>query len=311
MAVPKLKRWSALPAAGFAGSRPVVRKRRAGHRAQWRGPGVHRQSTQQARSATAAAKRLAPGPSAKRQEPARLRDTARGVPQLPLPKPAGRLLDAGKRRRFARHFRTIAVEPHGELVRLGSDWGGWTIPADLVDQAWVCYCVGAGGDVTFDLELIGRYGATVRCFDPFHVFAEQALAQAGDDPRFSFHEVAITASDGPVTMFGRQNGVNGTVSAANIYRTRRSFELPGRSLPSIMDELGDERIDLLKLDIEGSEYDVLQTVCPADLGVRVLCVEFHHTSPASRAVAIVDRLRAEYAVVYLSDGSELTLVRRP
>jgi hypothetical protein len=57
---------------------------------------------------------------------------------------------------------------------------------------------------------------------------------------------------------------------------RRWFEwrrgrLPLEQGPRIvaMNELGDERIDLLKLDVEGAEYDVIPSFDLAALGVRV------------------------------------------
>ena len=42
-----------------------------------------------------------------------------------------------------------------------------------------------------------------------------------------------------------------------------------------MAELQHDRIDLLKLDVEGAEYEVLKPLFRGDLKVRVLCVDFH------------------------------------
>ena len=122
------------------------------------------------------------------------------MPQAALPMPAARLVDAVKRRVFEFQLRRAVSPEERALVHVGSEWGGWDLPIDLVDDSWVCYCVGAGGDVTFDLGLIAQFGATVRAFDPFEIFRRHALEEAGGDPRFTFHEVAITDADGPITM---------------------------------------------------------------------------------------------------------------
>ena len=45
-----------------------------------------------------------------------------------------------------------------------------------------------------------------------------------------------------------------------------------------MRELGHEHIDFLKLDIEGAEYEVLQSVLAGTVAPYVLCVEFHKTN---------------------------------
>ena len=231
------------------------------------------------------------------------------MPQLPLPPLVARVVDAVKVRWFAAQLQRLRVVQR-PLVRIGSDWGGWSIPDDVLDSSSICYCAGAGGDVSFDLGVMKRYGATIRCFDPFEIFGRQAMELADGDPRFSFHEIAITAQDGPLLMYGRQDEIEGAVSAANIYRTRDSFVRPGRSLSSLMKEFGDPRIDLLKLDIEGSEYEVLESLDPASLGVKVLCVEFHHTSSAARALSIIKRLGRDYELVRRVDRGELTFVHR-
>jgi hypothetical protein len=66
---------------------------------------------------------------------------------------------------------------------------------------------------------------------------------------------------------------------------------PGRSLPSLAAELGDQAIELLKLDIEGSEYAVLGLLDSA-LGAGVLCAELHHTVPPRVAKQHVERRRS-------------------
>jgi FkbM family methyltransferase len=223
-----------------------------------------------------------------------------------------KLRSALLRRWFEASLRRLSLDSYnGRLERLGSEYGGWVVPVDLIDETWTCYCVGAGSDVTFDLALLRDYRARVRTFDPVHAFGEQARQAAGDDPRFSFHQVAIAPSDGPVVMFGRQDEQCGSLSAENLYRTGSSIVKPGRSLPSLAAELGDKAVELLKLDIEGSEYAVLSALDPRALGVRVLCVELHHSLPARLAKQHVERLRSlGYDLVHREDPVALSFVRR-
>jgi FkbM family methyltransferase len=75
-------------------------------------------------------------------------------------------------------------------------------------------------------------------------------------------------------MFGRQDEKAGACPP----RTSRG-RVPLSSLPSLAAEFGDQVVELLKLDIEGSDYAVLGSLDPPALGVRVLCVEPHHTVP--------------------------------
>ena len=46
-----------------------------------------------------------------------------------------------------------------------------------------------------------------------------------------------------------------------------------------MEELGHDGIDVVKLDIEGAEYDVIENMLEAGVRPSQLLVEFHHRRP--------------------------------
>jgi hypothetical protein len=54
------------------------------------------------------------------------------------------------------------------------------------------------------------------------------------------------------------------------------IEVEIRKVSTLMKELGHESIDLLKLNIEGSEYGVINDIATNNLQVKQICVEFHH-----------------------------------
>ncbi len=197
------------------------------------------------------------------------------------------------------------------IVTLGSDYGGWTLPGEVIASSWTCYLVGAGGDVSLELELVSRYGANVRSFDAVAHFVELAREDAGDPPEFSAHHAAIAVKDGPLRMQRSHDPASQSVSAARLYDTNSYVELPGRSVPSLMNELGDSRIELLKLDIEGSEYEVLPTLDLAALGVKVLAVQLHHNRSVSKARRLVAGLREQgYELVACRSPAKLAFLHR-
>lgn len=53
------------------------------------------------------------------------------------------------------------------VERIGSEYGGWVVPRGSVSRSSICYCVGVGEDVSFDLGLISQFGCAVHAFDPF------------------------------------------------------------------------------------------------------------------------------------------------
>ena len=77
-----------------------------------------------------------------------------------------------------------------------------------------------------------------------------------------------------------------------------------------MRERGDERVDLLKFDVEGSEYDVVPTLPLQAMGVQVLGLELHHDrSPSAARDLLAGLRRSGYLVVHREASTDFTLVR--
>jgi hypothetical protein len=75
-----------------------------------------------------------------------------------------------------------------------------------------------------------------------------------------------------------------------------------------MDELGHDRIDLLKLDVEGAEYAILDDLLKVGLRPPVLCVEYHRTTTMEHMIGGVRRAEAAgYRVVHVH-RSDVTFV---
>ncbi len=163
-----------------------------------------------------------------------------------------------------------------ETERHGSDYGGWTVCPQGLGPCSVVYSFGVGQDVSFDLSLIARFGLTVHGFDPTPRSIAWVRAQALPE-RFRFHPYGLADFDGlahfdppdhpayvSYTLRAIPSEAEGAV-AAPVYR-----------LGTIARRLGHDRIDLLKMDIEGAEYAVIADLAEAGVRVHQLLVEFHH-----------------------------------
>ncbi len=208
-----------------------------------------------------------------------------------------RLAYALRRRAMLAAIRA-PLRARGDLERLGTDYGGWTVPADLVQPGWRCLCAGAGIDVSFDLALAAR-GATVITVDPTDEAREHA-ARVDADGRLDFVQAALWHSDGELEMFVAAHPDHRTLSSDDLQRTGRSVTVAARGLR------GFGALDLVKLDIEGAEYDVLPLI-GAD--VRVVCVELHPTRGVRTAVRAVRTLRAAGFELVARRGADFTFVR--
>jgi FkbM family methyltransferase len=223
------------------------------------------------------------------------------------------------------------------LVRLGTDYGGWVIPEGTVDEASVVWCVGAGEDISFDLALVARYGCRVHCFDPTpraiaHVEALRRGAESeepvaingraehtyeGVTPatmeRLVFHPIGLWDRDETLRFYAPKRREHVSHSAVNLQGTQDYFEAQCRSPRSLMRELGQERIDLLKLDIEGAEHRVIDHLLDEGIHPKVLCIEFDYAARGKRRRQAVRRLwrlsEAGYRLAWHRDWN-VTLVRQ-
>ncbi len=188
----------------------------------------------------------------------------------------------------------LTLRPRGrsDLVRLGSSGGGWVIPERLLGAKSVCYCVGVGEDVTFDLELIQRFGCEVFAFDPTPKAVAHVQKRCADQPRFHFQPVGIWKEDCTMKFYVPRNPQHASYSIANLQQTDEFVEAPCKRLSTLMRAHGHARIDLLKIDVEGAEYDVIDSMLADQVRPRVFCLEFDQPAPFSRTRAAVGKLEA-------------------
>ncbi len=228
--------------------------------------------------------------------------------------PLRRLKQAWRRSRLARHGITETVRL--PITMLGSGGGAWATWLDGVDADSVVYAFGAGTDISFDLDLHARTGAEVHIFDPTPRSIEWVRQQVLPEG-VHFHDFGVGAADGTVTFYPPRRESSSHFSPVRRYAggsVDGEIVAEVRSLRSIMDRLGHARIDVLKIDIEGGEYDVIDSMLADDVPVSQLLVEYHHayaTSPLSRTVASLRALTAAgYSCFNISPRTyEFSLVR--
>jgi FkbM family methyltransferase len=179
----------------------------------------------------------------------------------------------GALRRFRGRPRH-GVEVDAPSVFLGTEYGGYEILPELMSSEAVVYSVGLGEDISFDLGMIERFGCSVHGFDPTPrslAWLEQQALPRG----FRVHPFGLADFDGVARFAPPANPAYVSHSVLPGHGGDR-VELPVKRLGTVMKELGHERLDVLKIDIEGAEYAVLDDLLASGLLPKQLLVEFHH-----------------------------------
>jgi FkbM family methyltransferase len=196
------------------------------------------------------------------------------------------------------------------LQKIGTAYGGWIVPTALIKPDWTCYCGGVGEDISFDLGLIERFGCVVRAFDPTPRAIAYIARNAANEPKFDFHPVGLWSENTTLRFFAPRNPAHVSHSVVNLQHTSEFFEAPCRTVESVMQEVGDERIDLLKLDIEGAEHEVVRSMLARGIKPTVLCLEIDQPVRVRAFWGTVRRIRsAGYALVAV-DSWNLSFVRK-
>ncbi|MFD2082501.1 FkbM family methyltransferase [Actinopolymorpha cephalotaxi] len=214
------------------------------------------------------------------------------------------------RNRLARGGLAFWLRPAtgDRLIRLGSTYGGWWVPRSLLRPGTVAYCAGAGEDITFDLAL-HKAGCRVVTLDPTPRAIEHVRQVAPTDASFSFIPVGVWSYDGVLRFYAPKDTRHVSHSAVNLQETSTWFEAPVKTVRSLMTELRDDHIDLLKMDIEGAEYEVIESLLRDGISPSVVCVEFDQPQPLKRTVRAAAQLRAAGYTLAKIDGWNYTFTR--
>jgi FkbM family methyltransferase len=149
---------------------------------------------------------------------------------------------------------------------------------------------GYKGDWT--AEISQRYGSKVYVFEPIKGYHDNICARFAAQPKVKPCQFGLGAQDATLEMGHSADGT-GAFMKATVSESVRLVEAA-----KFLRDHGIERIDLLKINIEGGEYELLEhLIATGDIQkVRRLQVQFHDFVPnaISLRASIVEKLQATH-----------------
>jgi FkbM family methyltransferase len=204
-------------------------------------------------------------------------------------------------------FYGLLLQRGHELQTLGAPGSicKWTICPRGLHAGSIVYSGGVGTDISFEQELVKRYGCRVILLDPSPSGIQTMALPENQIPQFKFFPLALTAGAGSLKMGGPADGSWHASEAGQ-------QEVPSTDLAALMKQNGHTYIDLLKLDIEGCEYEVIDDVLENRIPVRQLCADFDYGYVPgvrrSQAIRAILRLKQHGYQLICQEGANHTFL---
>lgn len=226
-----------------------------------------------------------------------------------------------------------------ELEIFGTTYGGFYYPKNLylLDENSVIYCFGAGEDITHDVILSHKLNSKVHIFDPTpraiqHVeLVKNVLSgekeaidnnkYGGGDPNYwniiknnpaksdniIMHNYGLFTKNQFVKFYMPSNKQHVSCSIDKVGRSNDYLTVEVKTLETIMKELGHNKIDLLKIDIENIECDVIEQMLEVGIYPRYLSVDFDlATRDKQRCINVINKLLGIGYKILKSVGQDIT-----
>ena len=194
------------------------------------------------------------------------------------------------------------------MKRFGTKYGGFYYPENLdgLNESSIIYCIGAGEDISHDIEISHKLNSKVYIIDPTpraithynhikEVFDGKTKPLysdtfGGGDP-FNYWKLMLENKINTNQIIYKNYGVGIEEGIQKFYLPSNEEYVSGslvegmkgtkyidvnvKKLKSIMNDLGHNKIDLLKMDIEGSECDVIENMLEDKIYPKYLAVKFN------------------------------------
>jgi UDP-arabinose 4-epimerase len=196
-----------------------------------------------------------------------------------------------------------------KLVKDGTEYGGWTYDSAAITADSVVYSVGLGEDTSWDEGIIKRFGLQVWGFDPTPKSIKYVRSNVNLGQNFHFTPEGLGIKKDVLTFTKPQNTNYVSMREGKHDGLGETIEVPVNSLENWMQTFGHTHLDILKIDIEGSEYDVLEHwIQKKWFPMDQLLVEFHQRffEDKTRHNNVLNGLKANgFQIIHNKGGQEI------
>lgn len=140
--------------------------------------------------------------------------------------------------------------------------------------------VGCGNDADFSVYMINKYGLTAIGVDPTKRHQKDLKLIADQmGGRFKHEAIAVSSRNGKIYFNESVDNISGSIlkGHTNVMQDKiRRYQVKTISLKNLPKYLNLKRIEFIKLDLEGAEYELISKINKSDLRhYQQIFIEFH------------------------------------
>lgn len=211
-----------------------------------------------------------------------------------------------------KNFQKVQVE------QFGNEYGGFFAYSPKVNDQFEIKTVlsfGIGEDLSFSEDIMKKFNPNIFAFDPTPKsisFVKQHLLSK--NKKFSFSPIGISDKNETEQFHLPVNPsfVSGSIQVHEKVQTE-AIVVQMKNLSTICKELKINKIDILKMDIEGSEFKVIPDILNSGIDFDQLCIETHERYFKNGKKLIKEMLNILFNHGYVAiakNGVEYTFIKK-
>jgi len=159
---------------------------------------------------------------------------------------------------------------------LGSLYGGFYLHTNKINSNSIIYSLGIGQDITFDSRVMDLFNCQVYAFDPTPKSVNWVKKNVFNK-NFKFIPNGISKSSGVKKFYKPKNQlhVSGSLYDSHAVNKYDYENLNFITLIDAMKEHDHQNINVLKMDVEGAEYEIIEYIKENNIQIDQILVEFH------------------------------------
>ena len=179
-----------------------------------------------------------------------------------------------KKRRLIKNFAKNNLDKLNDIniVTIGN----YVLNENLINSESIVYSFGVGTSISFEEKISKRFNCKVFCYDPTSLAKNFMDKHEYDKDQIKFIDYGIWIEDKKIKFYNQNetNKLDTGGSITNLFKNQSYDLLQCYRLKTLMEQNNHERIDVLKLDIEGAAVQVLQDAINSNIQPRQIIAEF-------------------------------------